>query len=473
MFQNISLAVILNLLIKTAWILTNNVVQDRVGHTEFGLYLALYSFGFLFLALADMGINQYTTKTLAAKPDLLRKLFPSLISLKVVLSAIYPFFMLGAGWIVGYKDQELYFLFILCVVHGILQLNFFFRANFQAFQKFRFDAFASVLDRILMLGIVLVLLFTKIDLEGYIWAYLASAGLTLVVLMLFMARMFGWMRPRWEAASVRELLRLSFPFALITILYSVNDKVDQVLLERLIGGDAGKHETGLYGGAYRWVDTVMMYLWTVLPIFFAKFAHHVHDEKALSRLLAFGQPIAAIPMLFAGFFGLIYGDKLLFQFTHSSPHDIEVMTLCLRILFVAVIVNGIFAIYSTLLTSTNHERFVSWMIGISIVVNVTLNCIFIPQYGAIAAACNTVLSFSFLSVSYVVYIHLKLPIAFPFGTLLRLIGVGAAFGMGFWGMSLSTMPWWLVSGLAGLLLLGLAYFAGLFKMKNEDDAAAA
>jgi O-antigen/teichoic acid export membrane protein len=457
------------LLIKTAWILVNNMVQNQVGHTRFGLYLALYSFGFLFLALADMGINQYTTKTLASQPDLLKRLFPSLFRLKVVFSLIYPIFMLGAGWLVGYRGESLYFLLILCAVHSVLQINFFFRANFQAFQRFKFDALASVLDRILMLGIVIALLMTEIDVESYIYAYLISAGITMIVLYFFVVRMFGFIRPTWEAASVGELLKLSFPFALITILYSINDKVDQVLLERLIGGDAGEHETGIYGGAYRWVDAVMMYLWTVLPIFFAKFAHHIDDPKALGRLLRFGQPIAAIPMIFAGMFGLIYGEKLLFQFTSSSAYDLAKMTLCLRILFGAVLVNGIFAIYSTLLTSTNHERFVSRMIAFSIVINITLNCIFIPQYGAIASAWNTVLSFSILSLSYIWYMHFKLPVKPAYDTLLKLLGITAVFAAGFWGMSLSGLPWWLVSALAGLFLLGLSYFAGMFKLNADVE----
>ncbi len=460
---------LLNLLIKTAWILVNNMVQNEIGHTRFGLYLALYSFGFLFLALADMGINQYTTKTLAAQPDLLRRLFPSLFSLKVAFSMVYPLLMVGAGWLVGYRGEELWLLLLLCIVHSLLQINFFFRANFQAFQRFRFDALASVLDRILMLGIVIALLLTEINLEAYILAYLVSAGVTMIVLYFFVLRIFGFIRPTWDAASMGQLLKLSFPFALITILYSINDKVDQVLLERLIGGEEGKLETGIYGGAYRWVDAVMMYLWTVLPIFFAKFAHHVDDPKALGRLLAFGQPIAAIPMLFAGMFGLIYGEKLLFQFTATSPDDLAKMTLCLRILFAAVLVNGIFAIYSTLLTSTNHERFVSRMIAVSIVMNITLNCIFIPRYGALAAACNTVLSFSFLSLSYIWYMHFKLPVKPAYGTLLRLLGIGAVFGGCFWGMSHTSLPWWLVSALAGMLLLGLSYFAGMFKL-NADVA---
>src|SRR5262249_55227520 len=150
----------------------------------------------------------------------------------------------------------------------------------------------------------------------------------------------------------------------------------------------------------------------------------VQDQKALGRLLAFGQPIAAIPMLFAGMFGILYGEKLLFQFDQSTPAEMATMTACLRILFIAVMVNGIFAIYSTLLTSTNHERFVSRMIAVSILFNIVLNCIFIPQYGAIAAAWNTVLSFSFLSVSYIWYIHFRMSIGFPFAMLGKLLGVG-------------------------------------------------
>jgi O-antigen/teichoic acid export membrane protein len=462
------LAVVLNLLIKTAWILANNIVQDRIGHSEFGLYLALYAFGFLFLALSDMGLNQYSTKTLASQPELLKRLFPTMFSLKAVLALIYPPFMVGAGWLVGYRGQELYFLLVLSGVHALLQMNAFFRANFQAFQQFRFDAFASVLDRSLMLLIVTAMLLTKLDLEGYIWAYFASAALSMVVLYLFMVKMFGRMRAGWDIASMRQLLVASFPFAVITILYSINDKVDQVMLERMLGPMNGKHETGLYGGAYRWVDTVMMYLWTVLPIFFAKFAHHIKEEKQLSKLLAFGQPIATLPMLFAGVFGLIYGDKLLFLFKNSSPAELETMTYCLKALFLSVLVNGFFAIYSTLLTATGHEKFVSWMIGISIGINVGLNIAFIPLYGAVAAAWTTFVCYSFLSISYLFYIQFKLPVKIPYGNLLKLLAVGAVFGGGYWALAQTSLDWWLVTGISGIGLLGLAYFSGLLKLKNID-----
>jgi O-antigen/teichoic acid export membrane protein len=469
LFRNISLAVVLNLLIKTAWIFANNVVQDRVGHTDFGLYLALYAFGFLFLAVSDMGINQYTTVTLAAQPTLLRKLFPSLLSLKLFFSALYPLMMLGAGWLLGYAAQELYFLFLLAAVHGILQINAFFRANFQAFQQFRIDAVASVLDRAVMLGIVCVLLLTRISVEAYIYAYLASALVTMVLLYAALSRVHGRLRPGGTWAEYQSLLRASLPFAIITVLYSVNDKIDQVMLERIIGGDAGKHETGLYGGAYRWVDTVMMYLWTVLPIFFAKFAQHRHDMPMLRKLLVFGQPIAALPMLFAGVFVLFYGDKLLFLFTQSTATELATMTLSMKILFIAVLINGLFAIYSTLLTATGHEGFVGRMIAASIVMNVTLNAFLIPHFGAIACAWATVASFSLLSVSYLWYIRFRLGMALPFGLLGKLVVVGLAFAAAFWALDASGLPWWAVSGLAAVVLAGLTFVTRLLKLRPQDD----
>jgi O-antigen/teichoic acid export membrane protein len=467
LFRNISLAVVLNLLIKTAWILANNVVQDRVGHTDFGLYLALYAFGFLFLAASDMGINQYTTVTLAAQPTLLRKLFPSLLSLKLFFSALYPVMMVGAGWLLGYRGQELYFLLLLSAVHGALQINAFFRANFQAFQQFRIDAFASVLDRAIMLGIVVVLLLTRISVEAYIYAYLASAVVTMVLLYLALSRVHGRMRPGGTWSEYRELLRASLPFAIITVLYSVNDKIDQVMLERIIGGDAGKHETGLYGGAYRWVDTVMMYLWTVLPIFFAKFAHHRDDVPTLRKLLVFGQPIAALPMIFAGVFVLFYGDKLLFLFDRSTPAELATMTLSMKILFIAVLVNGLFAIYSTLLTSTGHEGFVGRMIAVSIVMNVTLNAFLIPQHGAIACAWATVASFSLLSLSYLWYLRFRLGMDLPWLLLGKLIAVGLAFAAAFWSLDASGLPWWAVSALAAAVLAGLTFAARLLKLRPD------
>lgn len=459
----------LNLAIKSAWILVNNLVQDEIGHELFGTYMALYSLGFLFIALSDLGINQYATKTIAGDQSLMRKLLPDLFGLKLVLSVLYPLFMVGVGWLLGYSGTELYYLLILCLTQAGIQLFSFFRANFQAFQKFRLDAFASVLDRTLLLGIIAYLLATKITIDSYIWATFLSVGLTMIILYFAMVKTTGWFAPKWQGKKIRALIKDAFPFAVITILYSVHDKVDQVMLERMLPGQKGDHETGLYAGAYRWVDAVSMYLWTVLPIFFAKFAFHIRSPKALTNLLQFGQVLAALPMIFVSVFVFFHADKLLFLFDHSTPAELVTMEASLRILFIAVLVNGVFAVYSTLLTSTNHERFVSWMVLVSILLNITLNAVFIPQYGAIASSWTTVLSYVFLSVTYLIYIATRLEVKIPYLTLGKLAAAGSLFAGAFYLLDQTSLAWYIATALAGLVLAGAALALKLHKINSELD----
>lgn len=464
LFTNISLAVILNLVIKSAWILVNNMVQDEIGHDDFGLYAGLYALGFLFIAFSDLGLNQYATKTIAGNQSLLKSLFPSLFTVKIVLAVLYPLFMLGVGWILGYSSQELIYLVILCLAQALVQIIFFFRATFQAFQHFRIDAVASIFDRLILLLIVIFLLWQKeISLNSYVIAGLISVAVSMILLYFFILKMFGWIKPGFKVAEISQLLKDSLPFAVVTIMYSVMDKVDQVMLKSM----AGDHENGLYAGAYRWVDAVMMYLWTILPIFFAKFSFHIKDFPGQKRLLDFGQGLAAIPMIFSGVFVWFYAEKLLFLFTNSTTLELEIMAQCLRILFLSVIVNGIFAIFSTLLTSTNHEKFVSWMIFIGIFINIAFNYIFIPAYGAVASAWTTLGSYIFLSITYVVYIQVKLPYNVSFGNLGKIFLISALFFGLFYGLTLTALPWWAVSGIAGIALAGMSLGAGLLKFGQE------
>jgi O-antigen/teichoic acid export membrane protein len=373
--------------------------------------------------------------------------------------------MVGVGAMLGYSSADLFYLLIICYSHSIAQLIAFFRAGFQSFQQFRIDAFASILDRLILIGIVAVLLSRNISLDSFVFAAFISLAISMVVLYVVLVKKVFPLVPGKADGSWAAMLKLSLPFAVLTILYSVNDKIDQVMLERIYS----RHEAGLYGAAYRWIDTIMMYLWTVLPIFFARFAFFIHSKKEQEKLLRFGQGIAAIPMIFCGIFALMYGEKLLWQFKASTPAEIETMAYCLRILFIAVMVNGVFAIYSTLLTSTGHERFVGWAIFGSISLNITLNAILIPQFGARACAWDTVISFSSLSIAYIVYIFKNGEISIPWDKLLKIALAGLACAGIFFGLDRAGMEWYWVSCISGAALLGLSWVLKIIEAGKVNE----
>ncbi|RDC63331.1 hypothetical protein AHMF7616_01934 [Adhaeribacter pallidiroseus] len=462
----------LNLLVKPLWLVLENKVQNQIGHKAFGTFAALFSFTFLFTALSDLGIYHYFTKQTAATPSFMKVHLPIILPFKTLISFVFPFIMVLAGWLIGYRLPELYYLVLIGFVFTFTQFTLFLRGVLQAHQLFNLDSVMSVLERFLLLFLVGVLLYYGITLETFVYARLASVLLAFGILYFIFRRTFGAFPAKWQPRQFMQLVKLSFPFAVINLVYGINEKIDMVMLERL----ATSQEAGIYAGAYRWVDAVMMYVWTVLPIFFAKFARHQREPQEQQKLLHFGQVMVSVPLIFVSVFVFFYGEKLFWQFSNSSAAEMQVMLLNLKILFANVLVHGFFAIYSTVLTSSNWEVTVSKLVAVSIVVNVMLNFIFIPVYGSLAASCNTFISAALVSGGYLWLLQPKIGIAVPIWLILKLALSTAALVAIFYGLSLLSGNWWLNTILAGLALLGLLLItqvvriadlkANLFSSKN-------
>ncbi len=457
---NISLAVLLNLLVKPGWVVVENLVQDRLGHAAFGLLTALSALTLIVAALSDLGLTPYSVRRVAAEARFLTDAFPTLLPLRGGLNGLALGALLGLGWVLGYHGPQLLVLAAVGAALLLTQYGLFLRGPLQAAQHFNTDAVVGVLEKLLLLGAVLLLLPGGLTLRGYVGARLGAAAFVAVLLYALLTRRFGRIRYRWHGPQVRAALAGSLPFALMALLYGVNERVDMVMLERL----ASPTEAGYYAGAYRWVDAAMMYAWTVLPLFFARFAGVAADAPAQRELLWFGQRVLTLPLLFVVAFGLFRGEVLFWQFHHSTPAELARMTLCLKILFLNVLVHAFFAIYSTLLTSTAHERPVSWAVAASIALNLALNLLLLPRYGAVAAAVNTLVCAVLVSGAYLVLVRRRTAVALPLELLARL---GAAFGLlcAAWAgvQHALTMAWWLETGLLGLVFGGIVLGLGLIK----------
>lgn len=445
---------------KPGWVVVENLVQDRLGHATFGLVTALSSLAGVVAVLADLGLTHYSVQRLAAEPAFLADAFPTILPLRAGLSAAGLALMLALGAALGYRGTELGLLAGVGLGLLLTQYAQFLRGTLQASQRFNTDALLSVLEKTLLLLLVLACLPVGLTLGRYVGARLVAAGFTAVLLYALMTRLFGQVPYRFRWGPAREVVRQSMPFALITVLYGVNERVDMVMLERL----ASPAEAGYYAGAYRWVDAVMMYVWTVLPLFFAKFAAAQHDRVAQRELLWFGQRVVTVPLLLLVAFVLFRGDLLFWQHTHSTPAELARMTWCLKILFINVLVHAFFALYASLLNSTGHVRLVSRLVVVSLGLNLGLNLWALPRYGAVAAAWNTLICAAVVSVGYVALVQSRAGVAVPWGLLARL---GAAFGglCASWYalQTFAHLPWVLEGGLATLAFAGLVLGLGVVR----------
>ncbi|RFP63494.1 hypothetical protein D0N36_19100 [Hymenobacter lapidiphilus] len=445
------------MLVKPGWVLLENLVQDRVGHAAFGLFTALSSLTLVLATFSDLGLTHYSVKRLAGEPDFFADTFPTLLPLRASLTGLVLVGMVGLGWLVGYRGRELGLLAVIGGSLALTQYGLFLRGTLQARQHFNTDALLSVLEKVLLVGLVLALLPLGLTLERYVGVRAIAVVLTTVVFYGLMRRFMGRVRSRWQWPRVRTLLREAAPFAVITLLYGVNERVDMVMLERL----ASPTEAGYYAGAYRWADALMMYIWTVLPLFFARFAAAQYQPAEQQQLLWFGQRVVTVPMLFVCAFVLFRGEVLFWQFQNSSAAEIARMSWCLKILFLNVLVHSFFALYASLLNSTRFVGAVSKLVGASVVLNVGLNLLLLPRFGAVAAAWNTLACAVFVSVCYLWLTHRRAEVAVPWLLLGRLLAVLAALCAGWYGLQQLGLSWWLETAVAGLLFGGLVLGLGL------------
>src|SRR5690606_11654649 len=149
---------LLNLLVKPVGIVVENLVKDSIGHEAFGLFSALFSLATIGAVLSDLGISQLATKRIAADKSYFDAYFPTVFPVIIALALLFPVFMTGVGWFLGYDTYTLYLLAIIAFTFGITQFIVFFRATLQGNQNFNVDAVGSVADKFLLVFFVLALL---------------------------------------------------------------------------------------------------------------------------------------------------------------------------------------------------------------------------------------------------------------------------------------------------------------------------
>ncbi|MBK9798482.1 MAG: oligosaccharide flippase family protein [Bacteroidetes bacterium] len=288
---NLALLLFLNLLIKPFWILgIDRSVQNAVSPEIFGTYYALFNFTFLLNILLDLGITNFNNKNIAQNNHLLTKHVSSILSLRLLLGLVYTVITLSVGLIIGYSFGQLYVLFLLGFNQFLISFILYLRSNIAGLHLFKTDSIISVLDRLIMITICAILLWGHVtsspfQIEWYVYAQTSAYLLTAIITMVIVIKKSQLKRLNWSKAFFLVILKKSYPYAILVLLMAFYNRIDTVMLERLLVD--GAEQSAIYASAYRLLDSANMiaYLFAglLLPIF-ARMIKLKHDLDELVKL---------------------------------------------------------------------------------------------------------------------------------------------------------------------------------------------
>ncbi len=450
------LVLLANLIIKPSWLLTENWLQDRLGHSAFGLFAAIFSLSYLLSPIADLGINQYITKWLANFQQKVPRAFLTIFRYKSYLALVYFLVFLSIGYLLQYWQQTLLTLIFLGLTGICISFLFMVRAYFQALQQFQWEALLSVLDKALLMLIIWFLTPSSIEMYAF-WTW-TTFFIAVLTGMFFLLRSY---RSSSHLFGMKNLLLRSYPFALMMVLYSSNERINQIFIEQL----SSSYENGIYVAAFRWISAIAMYLWTVLPLFYARFAH-TQQRQALQQLLNTSIIIVGIPVLMVCIFLWGWGDKLFFLFKHSNTQEIQKMTHNLQVLSIGLLANAFLNPFSTYLTSKGYEQLVNRLLLIGVLSNIVLCILLIPLWGALGASTAYSVVLIMMGVGYIGLLHYKTPLKVPYKLILKVFIVILWTLLGLWIVKQYALIWFFAFILTVLWTMIGIYFSGIITLKE-------
>lgn len=388
---NLALLLGVNALIKPLYLLVIDVgVQNTLGTDEYGQYAFWFSFAFMFGVLYDMGLQNYNAVTLSKNPGLLQERLPVMLSLKLVLSVVFALFVFAAAILYGVSGRELIIVGLAASYHTILSFLQLLRTNLGAQAKYAFNSLVSVSDKallLLVLGAVLLIPSLRAQLTVELF-FLTQIGALLVSILLTIwgthtERGQRWFA--WDPKAMKALIWATLPYGLILLLATAFSRVDMVMLNML--SPEKYYEVGKYAGAYRLLDGINMIGFMFATLLLPMMSKQVSaGETAGSLLRQASGYMAALGIGFAAWTSF-HGSALMnMLYTEATPDWGSTLSW----LMWAAVGIGLAYVYGSYLLSQGKLTFINQAFAIAVLINIGLNWILIPSYGAKGAAIATV-----------------------------------------------------------------------------------
>ncbi|HVA99238.1 MAG TPA: oligosaccharide flippase family protein [Bacteroidia bacterium] len=401
---NLAFVLALNLLIKPIWIFgIDRNVQNLVGAADYGLYFALFNFSFLLNILLDVGITNFNNRNIAQNNHLLNKHFSSLVILKIILACVYMTATLLCGLLIGYDVRLMKLLFILGVNQFLISFILYLRSNLAGLHLFKTDSVISVLDRIIMISICSALLWghffpIKMDIMVFVYAQTTGYFLTALITFIIVMKKAQFLKLKWHFAFFIMILKQSYPFAVLVLLMSFYNRIDTVMLERLLPD--GAFQSGVYAQAFRLLDAANMIAFLFAGLLLPIFSRMIKYKESVEQLvkLSFTMLITLAIIVAVGCF--FYSHEMMTLLYKANTANSSPVFGILMSCFVAISTTYIFG---TLLTANNNLKELNIMAGCGMLVNILLNLYLIPRYKALGAACTS-LTTQFLTATIQVVI---------------------------------------------------------------------
>jgi O-antigen/teichoic acid export membrane protein len=357
-----------------------------LGAVTFGKYAFAFAFTSLFMIFSDLGLSVLSIREIARDTSKAGEYLTNISITKFILSLITIVLIVVTINLMQYPQDTTLAVYIVGGVTVFTSFTTSFRSVFRAFERMEYEAITKIVERLLIFGAVLPILFLGYGLIEVVSVMLIAQAFIFIFTLIILIKKFTRPKLTFDFSLCKSLIKEALPFGLAGVFAIIYFQTDTVMLS-MMKGDA---VVGWYNAAYRLVMGTLFIpgafvgaLYPVLSRYFtsSKDSLMVVYEKSFKFLL-----MLAIPL---GIGTTLLADRIIF-FLYGEEFAPSIIALQILIWVASILF--IYSIVGYTLASINKQLVDTRITAVSALLNVGLNLLLIPTYSYVGAGVASIIS---------------------------------------------------------------------------------
>ena len=359
------------------------VVSRQLGPALFGVFSFLTAVVVAANCFSNLGLDTWMVREVTKTPSQGKQYLSNILGLKIGTSlvTIALVFLIFRTTDLPQATLNLLWVLSVSILFNTVSQTLWHYGN--CFKQFIYHSVLWATSNIIKagLGIALVLMFH--ELKALIVGVVIAEAISMILSFYIIQRQFGAFVPVFQFAAWKDFLVRSAPIAMGMIFSVLYFRLDIVMLQLM----TEEKVVGFYGAAYKLFEVAVVLSHSFMLVLFPTLVEEYHSDRAQFKN-RFKKTLAIYSLIGGGIalalwsfsqevIGMIYGDKFL-----PSTDILDVLSGAILLFFINFLLSNV-------LIASGREKINTWNLVGATVLNIILNLVWIPQYGAIGAAWAT------------------------------------------------------------------------------------
>lgn len=387
---------------NASWLIAGKVIQmllsvfvsiltaRYLGPSNYGLISYGTAYTTFFAALCGLGINAIIIKNFVDHPDEQGEAIGSALLMRFVSSLLSAMMIIGIVFVIDNDEPLTIVVVALCSLGSIFNIFDTFNYWFQNRYQSKVTSIVTLIAYIVTSAYKIVLLILDKDVRYF--ALATSVDYIVVAVLLFWAyKRHGGSKLKFSFRKSKELLSLSYNYILSTMMVAIYGQTDKLMLKQFLG----ESEVGYYATAVSVCSMWTFVLQAVIDSMYPTVLRlHADNKEAFDRknkqlyaIVFYVSCAVSVLFLIFGDWGIttFYGDKYA-----PAGLPLKIITWYTAFSFLGVARNA-------WIVSEGKQRYLKYMYLGAAILNIILNCVFIPSMRSAGAALASLITQMFTS----------------------------------------------------------------------------